>query len=67
MTEEDEVLLLKQNILKVLTETKEDILKQFDELDFNPMCFDAKIDLKVTIDDSTIGVKEGWKKEMPPL
>jgi len=66
MTEEEEILQLKQSVLKVLSETKENIYKKFGEFGFDPSCFNININLKVTIDDSVLQIKEGWKSVLYP-
>jgi len=67
MSEEEEILQLKQSMLKVLTDAKENIYKKFDEFDFDPSCFNININLKVTIDDSILQIKEGWKSVLHPV
>jgi hypothetical protein len=55
---QDEILKIKQRVLKVLEDTKEAIHRAFEEEGYDESYFDILIDLKVKIDDTILRVYE---------
>jgi hypothetical protein len=56
--EEDEIPKL---ALEILMDTKEKLLKIFDDGGFDSSYFDVTIDLKFKVDDREIRIKDSWK------
>lgn len=57
---DDEEQEIMKEIIKILNETKDKILVDAFK-GYDSACFDLNIDLKVMVDDNTVGVKESWK------